>query len=317
MSGGLVALLDDIAVIARAAAASVDDIGAAAARAGTKTVGVIVDDAAVTPRYVTGFSPARELPIIWKIAKGSLFNKLIIILPVVLALSYFFPAAINYVLMLGGTYLCFEGAEKVYEALTPGHHTEDAEAMSAELSSEEHEQVMVSGAIRTDLILSAEIMAIALAEVSSEPLLSRTLILIVVALLITALVYGVVAVIVKMDDVGLKLAQSDNASTAALGRSLVKGMPHVLTALSVIGTAAMLWVGGHIIIHGLAQIGRPELEHIIHDFSVHAAHMVPVAHGLVEWLTGTIASGLFGLLVGFCVVALLHLIPRRGDKAAH
>lgn len=315
MSGGLAALLDDIAVIARAAAASVDDIGAAAAKAGTKTVGVIVDDAAVTPRYVTGFSPARELPIIWKIAKGSLFNKLIIILPIVLLLSQFVPQAINYVLMLGGTYLCFEGAEKVYEACGGGHHEETTEEQIEQISGAEREKQMVSGAIRTDLILSAEIMAIALAEVADQPLLSRAMILIVVALLITALVYGVVALIVKMDDVGLKLSKSSNAGTAALGRGLVKGMPHVLTALSIIGTAAMLWVGGHIIIHGLAQIGYPELEHIIHDFSVRVAHAVPFAEGAVEWLVGTIGSGLFGLLVGFCIVALLHLMPRRSGAA--
>lgn len=314
MSGGLVALLDDIAVIARAAAASVDDVAAAAGRAGAKTVGVVVDDAAVTPRYVTGFSPARELPIIWKIAKGSLRNKVVFILPAVLLLSQFLPSAITYVLMLGGTYLCFEGAEKVYEAFAGGHHATEEEQV-ADLSSEEHEQQMVSGAIRTDLILSAEIMAIALAEVANEPLMSRTLILLVVALLITALVYGVVGLIVKMDDIGLKLSQSPQGGVAAFGRGLVKAMPHVLTALSVIGTAAMLWVGGHIIVAGLAKLGFPELEHLIHDFAVQAAHVVPAAHALVEWLVGTIGSGLFGLLVGFSIVGLLHLLPRRG--AAH
>lgn len=311
MSGGLVALLDDIAVIARAAAASVDDIAAAAGRAGTKTIGVVVDDAAVTPRYVTGLSPARELPIIAKIAKGSLRNKLVFILPAVLLLSEFLPSAITYVLMAGGTYLAFEGAEKVYEAFSGGHHTESAAEDLADLGSEEHEQKMVGGAIRTDLILSAEIMAIALAEVADQPLVSRALILIVVALAITALVYGVVALIVKMDDVGLKLAQSGRPGSAALGRGMVKAMPYVLNALSVIGTAAMLWVGGHIIVDGLAKLGFPELEHLIHDVAVSAAHAVPAAHTFVEWLVGTVGSGLFGLLVGFSVVALLHLLPLR------
>ena len=310
MSGGLVALLDDVAVIARAAAASPDDIGAAAVKAGGKTLGVVVDDAAVTPRYVTGFSPARELPIIWKIAKGSLRNKFVFILPVVLLLSQFLPSAITYVLMAGGAYLCFEGAEKVVEAVGGPHHDSAAEE-ALDVADAEREQKMVSDAIRTDLILSAEIMAIALAEVASEPLLMRATILAAVALLITALVYGVVALIVKMDDLGLRMSCSPHAIRAAVGRALVKGMPHVLTALSVIGTAAMLWVGGHIVMDGLAKLGYAGLANWVHDVAEQAAAAAPAARAAVEWLAGTLGSALFGLAIGIVVLGALHVLPRR------
>ncbi|MBZ9750192.1 DUF808 family protein [Deinococcus sp. HMF7620] len=313
MSGGLVALLDDVAAVARLAAASIDDIGAAAAKAGVKAVGVVVDDTAVTPRYVTGFRPERELPIIWRIARGSLRNKVLFILPVALLLSQFLPGAITPLLMLGGAYLCFEGAEKLVEAFG-GHHETEAQT-EAKLSSEAHEQQMVAGAIRTDFILSAEIMAISLAEVASEPFALRAVILVVVALLITALVYGVVGLIVKMDDFGLRLAQSGSGAAQALGRGLVRGMPVVLGALSVIGTAAMLWVGGHIVVDGLDKFGFGAPAHFIHDLAVSAGHAVPFAEGVVEWLVETIGSGLVGLLIGGVIVALLHLRP--GKKAAH
>ncbi|PTA68553.1 DUF808 domain-containing protein [Deinococcus arcticus] len=314
MSGGLVALLDDVAAIARLAAASIDDIGAAAAKAGTKAIGVVVDDTAVTPRYVTGFRPERELPIIWRIARGSLRNKVLFILPVALLLSQFLPWAITPILMVGGAYLCFEGAEKVIEAFG-GHHESAAES-EAKLSSEAHEQQMVAGAIRTDFILSAEIMAIALAEVANEPFALRAVILLVVALIITALVYGVVGLIVKMDDFGLRLAQSGSGAARALGRGLVKGMPVVLGALSVIGTAAMLWVGGHIVLDGLAKFGLGGPAHFLHDLAVAAGHAVPFAEGFVEWLVETLGSGLVGLVLGGLIAGLLHLRPGK-SKAAH
>ena len=256
MSGGLVALLDDVAALAKLAAASIDDIGAAAGKAGVKAVGVVIDDTAVTPRYVTGFTPERELPIIWRIAKGSLKNKIVFILPAALLLSQFLPWALNPLLMVGGAYLCYEGAEKLYEAFW-GHHDTPGEAV-VKLSSAAHEQQMVSGAIRTDFILSAEIMAISLAEVADQAFFNRALILVLVALMITALVYGVVGLIVKTDDIGLKLTRSGSRAVRAVGRGLVKGMPVVMSALSVIGTAAMLWVGGHIIIERPEQV-RTEL----------------------------------------------------------
>ncbi|ACO45878.1 DUF808 domain-containing protein [Deinococcus deserti] len=309
MSGGLVALLDDVAAIAKIAASSIDDIGAAAAKAGTKAVGVVVDDAAVTPRYVAGFLPQRELPIIWRIARGSLRNKLLFILPTALLLSQFLPWAIAPILMLGGAYLCYEGAEKLYEAVG-GHHDEQSD-QPVLLSSEAHEEQMIAGAIRTDFILSAEIMAISLAEVATEGFVSRTLILIVVAFAITLLVYGVVGLIVKMDDIGLRLANGANGASQALGRGLVKAMPIILSALSIIGTVAMLWVGGHIILAGLETFGFGELAHALHEDAVAAGHAVPAAHGLVEWLVETLGSGAAGLLIGAPIVALMHVLPKK------
>src|SRR6188472_3776194 len=222
MSAGLAALLDDVAALARAAAASVDDVAAGAGRASTKAAGVIVDDAAVTPRYVQGFQPERELPMIKRIAFGSLRNKLLLILPVALLLSELLPWLLTPILMVGGVYLCFEGAEKLWEAVGPGHHHDSAEAPVTEQAPAD-EDALVKGAIRTDFILSAEIMVISLNEVADEPLLSRAVILAFVALAITALVYGVVGVIVKMDDVGLRLAQTREGAVASAGRGLVRG----------------------------------------------------------------------------------------------
>ena len=309
MPSGLAALLDDVAVIAKLAAASIDDVGAAAGRAGLKAAGVVVDDTAVTPRYVTGFTPDRELPIIARIAKGSIKNKLLIILPAALLLSALVPWAITPILMLGGAYLCFEGAEKLWEALTAKEKSAD-EAV-AELASAEHEKLMVAGAVRTDFILSAEIMAIALAEVASEPFVTRALILGLVAIVITVGVYGVVGLIVKMDDIGLHLAQRRNGGARALGRGLVRAMPKLLAALSTIGIAAMIWVGGGIIVHGLAAFHVEAPEHIIHDAAVAAGHAVPAAEGLVEWLVGAAGAGLVGLAIGGVIVAVHHLVAHR------
>lgn len=315
MSGGLVALLDDIAAIARVAAASLDDIGAAASRASVKAVGVVVDDTAVTPRYVTGFTPDRELPIIKRIAIGSLKNKILFILPAALLLSQFLPWAITPILMLGGAYLCYEGAEKVYEAFA-GHHETVQEEVST-LNSKAHEEQMTTGAIRTDFILSAEIMAISLAEVTDQPLLSRAMILIVVAVMITAFVYGVVALIVKMDDIGLKMATGQTGAGRAFGRGLVKGMPRVLAALSIIGTAAMLWVGGHIILDGLNKFGVSGPAHTLHEWALAAGHAVPAAEKLLEWLVETLGSGIFGLVLGGLIVTIMHFFPKKGTAQAH
>ena len=309
MPGGLAALLDDVAAIAKLAAASVDDVGAAAGRAGFKAAGVVVDDTAVTPRYVTGFTPDRELPIIWRIAKGSLFNKLVIITPAALGLSALLPQAITPLLMLGGAYLCYEGAEKVWHALS--HKPESLAEKAVELNREGHEEEMVKGAIRTDFILSAEIMAIALAEVATEPFAMRAAILALVAVAITIGVYGAVGLIVKMDDVGLHLAERRDSGSRALGRGLVRAMPKVMAALSVIGIAAMIWVGGGIIVHGLEVFGLDAPAHLIHDAAAAVAHAVPVLHGLVEWTIGAFGSGLFGLAVGAVIVLLIHLVPRR------
>lgn len=310
MPSGLAALLDDVAAIAKLAAASLDDIGAGAAKAGAKAAGVVVDDAAVTPRYVTGFTPDRELPIIWRIAKGSLVNKIAIILPVALLLSWLLPQALTPLLMIGGAYLCFEGAEKVIHSLTHSEAEEEAEEM-AELASPDHERHMVSGAIRTDFILSTEIMVIALAEVADQPLGLRAAVLAVVAVLITAGVYGAVGLIVKMDDIGLHLAERERPSTRALGRGLVRAMPVVMRLLSLVGIAAMIWVGGGIILHGIESFGLEEPAHSIHELAIHAGAAVPAVHGVVEWLVTALAAGILGLLIGALIVGLQHLFAGK------
>jgi uncharacterized protein len=304
MAGGLVALLDDIAALVKLAAASVDDVGAAAAKASVKATGVVVDDTAVTPRYVQGLAPERELPIIKKIALGSLRNKLLIILPVIMLLSQFLPWLLTPILMVGGAYLCYEGAEKVWELLSGHHEQEGAQEGAVDEGS------VVSGAIRTDFILSAEIMVIALNEVEDEPFVSRAIILVIVALLITALVYGVVGLIVKMDDVGLKLAERESGSSQRIGRGLVKGMPKLLSALATVGIAAMLWVGGHILLVGVDELGWHPLFDLLHHLEEGVAGVAGVG-GILAWLVNTLASALIGLVVGAVVVAVLHVLPRR------
>ncbi|MBE2315819.1 DUF808 domain-containing protein [Solirubrobacter sp. CPCC 204708] len=305
MSAGLAALLDDVAMIARLAAASVDDVAAGAGRASMKAAGVIVDDAAVTPRYVQGFKPNRELPVIRKIAVGSLRNKLLFILPAALLLSQFLPWLLTPILMIGGTYLCFEGAEKLWELVHPHEHGHEEDAPAAEVGPEE-EKKLVGGAIRTDFILSAEIMVIALNEVENEPFVSRALILVFVAIAITVGVYGVVALIVKMDDVGLKLAQR-GGGTESLGRGLVKAMPIVLSVLSKVGIIAMLWVGGHILLVGLDELGVHFLYDFVHHLEEDVHDALGAFGGVAGWLTNTIASAILGIIVGAIVVTVLHL----------
>jgi len=258
MSVGLIALLDDVAAMAKLAAASIDDVSAAAAKASAKAAGVVIDDAAVTPRYVVGLTPQRELPIVGRIAIGSLRNKLLFLLPAALALSAWAPWALTPILMLGGLYLCYEGAEKIIEYFFP-HKVHDIDEAIRSDNLEEHERITVKGAIRTDFILSAEIMAISLSTVADEPLWQQALVLIVVSLFITAVVYGVVAMIVKLDDIGLHLCREHDGFLKTLGSALVHAMPKILAALTVIGTIAMLWVGGSIIWHGLEEISQVNL----------------------------------------------------------
>ncbi|QDO88332.1 DUF808 domain-containing protein [Ornithinimicrobium ciconiae] len=315
MAGGLVALLDDIAAIARIAAASVDDVAAAAGRAGVKSLGVVVDDAAVTPRYVTGAKAARELPIIKKIAIGSIRNKLLFILPAIMLLSQFVPWTLTPILMLGGSYLCFEGAEKVYEVLA-GHHKDKADVPAAEQGPEQEDK-MVRGAITTDFILSAEIMVIALNEVADEPFVSRLIILIVVALGITALVYGAVALIIKMDDIGLRLAENESEFSTKLGMGLVKAMPVVLSVLSSVGIVAMLWVGGHIILVGMNDLGFSPIYDWVHHLEGIVGGWVPAISGALSWLTNTFFSALLGLLWGAVLVAVMHLLPIGRKDPVH
>jgi uncharacterized protein len=311
VAGGLVALLDDVAVLARAAAASVDDIGVAAAKASAKAAGVVVDDTAVTPQYVRGLAAEREVPIIRRIAIGSLRNKLLIILPAILVLSQFLPALLTPLLMLGGAYLCYEGAEKVWHRIKASD-----EAHAAAVEELPDEETVVRGAIRTDFILSAEIMVISLNEVAREAFVSRAVILVVVALGITVLVYGLVALIVKMDDVGLRLASRPGQGSAKLGRSLVRGMPKLLTALTVIGTAAMLWVGGHILLVGMHELGFDLLYDPVHALEDAAKEAAGALGGVVKWLVDTLASALLGLAVGALLVVVLSLTLHR-RKAHH
>jgi hypothetical protein len=303
LAGGLVALLDDVAVLARAAAASVDDIGAAAAKAGAKAAGVVIDDAAVTPQYVRSVASERELPIIRRIALGSLRNKFLIILPAVLLLSQFVPWLLTPLLMLGGAYLCYEGAEKVWAKLA--HHDAHGAAEGAK-----DEKTLVSGAVRTDLILSAEIMVITLNEVIDEPFWSRLAILAVVAVVMTVVVYGAVALIVKMDDAGLRLAEQ-SGGLATFGRGLVKAMPLVLTGLTVVGTAAMLWVGGHILLLGTHDLGLHFLYDAVHHVEEAAHDATGALGGLVGWLVNTTASAILGLIVGGLVVLVVTFILSR------
>jgi hypothetical protein len=312
---GLVALLDDISVIAKAASASIDDVAVAAGKAGTKTAGVVIDDAAVTPSYVTGLSPARELPIIWKITKGSLRNKLLFLLPAALLLSEFLPSAITYLLIIGGAFLCYEGAEKVMEKLGFGKHGETLEDVITDPVAFENERV--GGAIRTDFILSAEIMAIALAEVADESLFMRGAVLALVAVAVTVAVYGAVGLIVKLDDIGLHLTEQANAAKQAFGRFLLRFVPKLLTALSVIGTAAMLWVGGHIVVDSLHKLGWDGLYGPIHD-AEHVVHeMAGAAGGVLGWLTATALSALFGLILGAIIAFTLHKVLGVGEGEAH
>jgi predicted DNA repair protein MutK len=312
MSAGLFGLLDDVAALARLAAASVDDIGAAAGRATAKAAGVVIDDTAVTPQYVHGITADRELPMIKRIAIGSLRNKLLFILPAALLLSQFVPWLLTPILMVGATYLCYEGAEKVWGRIL-GH---DAHAAPTASAGEDAEKKMTAGAIRTDFILSAEIMVIALNEVADQSFWPRLVILVVVAIVITAAVYGVVGLIVKMDDVGLSLAQRTSRVAQKVGRGLVSAMPKILAALSAIGTVAMLWVGGHILLVGTDDVGWHAPYGLVHHAEEFVHHAVEGVGALLAWLTNTAVSAVVGLVVGTIVVGIMHVLP-FGKKDAH
>lgn len=316
MSAGLFGLLDDVAAIAKLAAASIDDVGAAAGRATTKAAGVVVDDTAVTPQYVHGLAAERELPIVKQIALGSIRNKLLLILPAALLLSEFLPDLLPIILMLGGTFLAYEGAHKVWHMFT---HHDDHDVPVAEVSPEAEKQ-MVAGAIRTDLILSAEIMVIALDEVADEGFWARLAILVVVAFAITIAVYGVVALIVKMDDAGLSLSQRSSALAQKVGRGLVAAMPRLLAVISVVGTVAMLWVGGHILLVNVHDVGWWDAPYNwVHDIEHDIEHAVHGFGGAVlAWLANTGISAVIGLVVGAVVVAIVQLLPfgKKKDQTA-
>ncbi|WP_312161946.1 DUF808 domain-containing protein [Phenylobacterium sp.] len=308
MASGLVALLDDVAGIAKMAAASLDDVAGAAGKAGTKAAGVVVDDTAVTPGYAMGFTPERELPIVLRIAIGSLRNKLVFLLPGALVLSAFASWAVTPLLMAGGAYLCFEATEKIIEALRGEDAADEPQELA--LSAKELEDQKVSGAIRTDFILSAEIMAIALADVADQPIAIQAGALLLVGVLITAAVYGVVGLIVKMDDIGLHMARRRARAAQAVGRLLVKGMPVVMSWLTVVGTAAMLWVGGGIIVHGLERFHLTPIPVWVEGVS-HWAGAAPAIGPVTGWLAFAVGSALVGLAIGGTIAGALHLLPHR------
>jgi len=309
MSVGLLALLDDIAALAKLAAASIDDVSAAAAKASAKAAGVVIDDAAVTPRYVAGLKPERELPIIGRIALGSVRNKLILLLPAALLLSALAPWALTPLLMMGGAYLCYEGAEKILGKWLP-HHGEGSHEEKAPPPDPAHiEQATISGAVRTDLILSAEIMAIALTSVADTPIWEQAIILVAVSLLITAGVYGVVALIVKMDDIGLHLYEEGSPALRPLGKMLVQAMPKVLAALAAIGTVAMLWVGGGILVHGLETLGVGFPGHRIEAVADAAGHAAEGLSAVIGWIVSALFFSISGLVAGIAIILAL-LIAR-------
>jgi predicted DNA repair protein MutK len=316
MASGLFALLDDIAAIAKMAAASLDDVAAQALKAGKKSAGIVIDDAAVTPRYVVGFAAERELPIITKIAWGSLKNKVLYLLPGALLLSYLAPWAITPLLMAGGAYLCFEGWEKVQAMLQPAPALA-AGAVEAPPSDKKEmsEDEKVASAIRTDFILSAEIMAITLAAVETPGFWSKAATLALVGLVVTIVVYGSVALIVKADDVGLHLAQKGRlAIVRSLGSGIVHAMPGVLKALAFIGMLAMLWVGGGIILHGLSEYGLGYIPKGIHAWAASVGQLFGTLNGFVTWLLDATAAGIFGLALGAIVAWGVALVAPRNSS---
>ena len=306
MAGGLFALLDDVALIARSAASSVDDVAALAGKTSVKAAGVVVDDAAVTPQYVEGIKPQRELPMIWRITKGSLINKLVIILPIAMILSWIAPWALTPILMCGGTYLCFEGAEKILHHLLP-HREKETE--SVQEKGADAEDSLVKSAITTDLILSSEIMVISLNEVIDQPFWMRLGALIFVGILLTLGVYGAVGLLVKMDDIGMALNERHNGKST-VGNALVKGMPIVLDIIGVIGTAAMLWVGGHIVVKGLHEFGMNQP----HEFI--ASVTEKISNGALAWLAETGMSMVCGLVLGTVIATIVMAVKASFGKSS-
>lgn len=299
MASGFFALLDDISALVKASAASLDDVPAQVAKTTGKVSGIVIDDTAVTPKYVVGLDPSRELSIIFQIAKKSLINKILILSPAALLLGYFAPWAITPILMLGGAYLCFEGYEKVHSMFSKHDEVKPKTAELETITPEELEQARVKGAVRTDIILSAEIMAIAYSQVTDQTVVNQIIVMIAVAVFITVAVYGFVGFIVKADDIGVHLAQDKyHPATQKFGRGVVKFMPHFLSLLSYVGTAAMLWVGAEIIAHGI-----PFTTHLLHDLEVALAN-IPV----IAWLAKALACAIGGLLVGFVVEKLVILV---------
>jgi len=302
MPSGLLALLDDISTLVKVSAASLDDVPTQVAKTTGKVSGIVIDDTAVTPKYVVGLDPSRELAIIFQIAKKSFINKILILSPAALLLGFFAPWAIQPILMLGGSYLCYEGYEKVHSMFSKHHDApEDQPEEVKVITPEELEKERITSAVRTDIILSSEIIAIAYSQVTDQPLLNQMVVLFAVAVFITAGVYGFVGLLVKADDIGLSLAKDNHSpSVRSMGRGIVKFMPHFFIILGYVGTAAMLWVGFEIITHGI-----PVLHHVVESLE-HALAGVPA----LAWLAKAIACAIGGLILGFIIDKIVRLVRK-------
>ena len=297
----LLTLLDDIATL-------LDDISVMGKLAAKKTAGVLGDDLSLNAQQVTGVKANREIPVVWAVAKGSFINKLILV-PLALLISAFAPWAITPLLMMGGAYLCYEGVEKVLHSLQHDKTQQSPEARqqrlqkAAQENPAEFEKKKVKGAVRTDFILSAEIVAITLGIVAEAPLLNQVLILSGIAILVTVGVYGIVAGIVKLDDLGLWLTQKASALAQACGRGLLVAAPWLMKVLSVVGTLAMFLVGGGIVVHGLPWLHHP-IEHFSSGFN-----------SLLSVLIANGANLVIGLLVGTIVLLLVNLVAKLRGKS--
>jgi predicted DNA repair protein MutK len=312
----LLALIDDIATV-------LDDVAVMTKVAAKKTAGVLGDDLALNAQQVAGLKADRELPVVWSVTKGSFLNKLILV-PAALVISAFAPWAVVPLLMFGGAYLCYEGFEKLAHrfmhsrAEDDAHHVELVHALAdPAVDVVAFERDKIKGAIRTDFILSAEIIAITLGTVAAAAFVTQLAVLAGIALIMTVGVYGLVAGIVKLDDGGLHLSQVTGQSGSAklkrgIGRAILRAAPWLMKTLSVLGTAAMFLVGGGILVHGI-----PGAEALVHDFA-HAAAGVPVAGGVLEALAGALASGLAGIVAGALALALVTAAQRvtRGRPPA-
>ncbi|MCJ8164686.1 DUF808 domain-containing protein [Pontibacter sp. E15-1] len=302
MASGLLALLDDISALVKVSAASLDDVPAQVAKTTGKVSGIVIDDTAVTPKYVVGLDPSRELSIIFQIAKKSVINKIVFLSPAALLLGFFAPWAITPILMLGGAYLCFEGYEKVHSMFSKHPDAAHGEGQEPVVTTpEELEKTRVQGAVRTDLILSSEIVAITYASVADKPLMMQIAVMLAVAIFITVAVYGFVGLIVKADDIGVHMAKENHhPQVRKIGRGIVKLMPRFLVILGYVGTAAMLWVGAEIIAHGL-----PFTSHAL-DSLEHALANVPV----LAWVAKVLLLGICGLILGAIIEKIVALIRK-------
>jgi hypothetical protein len=299
----LLTLLDDIATL-------LDDISMMGKLAAKKTAGVLGDDLSLNAQQVSGVRANRELPVVWSVAKGSFLNKLILV-PLALVISAFAPWAITPLLMIGGAFLCYEGVEKVVHSLHARKHKETPEARQKRLDDIAaqdplvYERDKVKGAIRTDFILSAEIIAITLGIVAQAPLLNQVLVLSGIAIVVTVGVYGLVGIIVKLDDLGYWLVEKTSAIAQGIGKGLLVLAPLLMKFLSVVGTLAMFLVGGGILVHGI-----PVLHHAIENWAQQIG-------GAVHLLGPTVANLIIGFIIGAIVLVLVNGINRLRGKAAH